>query len=96
MISYLNNFNEKGGFDTIQSYSSLGPNPNTLMAPTILVTPNNSEKFIFNIAGTSGTIGKGIQLVSQSMQPGARLHVTCQNEASWSVIQMNGPWTDET
>jgi len=84
-------------FDIIskQSYSGTNPNPNTLMAPTILVTPNDSEKFIFNIAGASGTIGKGIQLVSQSMQPGARLHVTCQNEASWSVIQMNGPWTDE-
>ncbi len=67
----------------------------TTFAPTILVTPNDSGKFIFNSAGDIGTNGKGIQLVSQSMQSNARLHVTCQNEASWSIINMNGPWTDE-
>lgn len=67
----------------------------TTYAPTILVTPNNSEKFIFNAVGADGTAGKGIQILSQSMQQNARLHVTCQSEASWSIINMNGPWTDE-
>ncbi len=67
----------------------------TTYAPTILVTPNNSEKFIFNVVGADGTAGKGIQILSQSMQQNARLHVTCQSEASWSIINMNGPWTDE-
>ena len=79
----------------VRSQQRFAHSSHTQFAPNLLVTPNNGEKFIFNVAGASGTIGKGVQIVSQSMRSNSRLHVTCQSGSDWSIININGPWTDE-
>ena len=83
--SYLNSY-----------YGSLPNNGLDLVAPTLLVSPSSSQSFIFDPSGAPGAAGKGIQMLSQSLTYGGRLHITCQTENSWSIINMNGNWIAES
>ena len=64
-------------------------------SPTLLVTPNGSEKFILNANGSSGTNGKGVFINSGSNNVMQRVHITCQGGSDWTIINLLGPWQDE-
>jgi hypothetical protein len=69
---------------------------NPLKPPTINVTPNGSERFLYSAAGNPGINGKGLLIPSSSMQNHARVHVTCQSGSDWTIINLNGNWIDES
>jgi hypothetical protein len=71
------------------------PTSNPLRPPTLNLTPNGSEKFIYNVAGNLGINGKGLLLLSSSYQNYARVHVTCQSGSDWTIVNLNGQWIDE-
>ena len=62
----------------------------------ISVSPNSSDKFLFDIAGAAGTNDKDIQNTGATAKAGDFVHLVGMTADGWAIINRSGTWVDES
>lgn len=62
----------------------------------VSVSPDSSDKFLFDIAGAAGTDDKDIQNTGATAKAGDFVHLIGLAAAGWGIINRSGTWVDES
>ena len=60
------------------------------------VSPNASDKFLFDAAGAAGTDDKDIINTAATAKKGDFVKLTYGSAVGWTILELGGTWTDES
>lgn len=61
----------------------------------VTVSPNASDKFLYDVAGAAGTDDKDIILASATSKEGDYVKLLGDGSGGWNILELAGTWVDE-
>ena len=62
----------------------------------LTISPNASDKFLINAAGSAGTDNKDIVNTAATARRGDSVKLTYGSSDGWTILELNGTWADES
>tara|TARA_Y100001937_G_C6941760_1_gene250696 strand:+ start:167 stop:601 length:435 start_codon:yes stop_codon:yes gene_type:complete len=75
------------------SFHLINNNPD---GTALTVSPNSSDKFLINAAGSAGTNDKDIVNTGATARRGDSVKLTYGSADGWTILELNGTWADES